>query len=210
MNAIAPPPSVSTLCSRFFSPVRTTVSFCSWREIRRHWKETCAVERNLEKETWTEKKPGHPLSKGSESTSSSRYSVELVLCLLIVANVPGVLRPSGSVKRLPSIGDIPCQPATARVCSHFGARRALGLQIIQIPPCSSLHGLCQSIAMPYSRAHIVDNTNGGDYHCISRCVRRCWLCGFDDFTQRSYEHRREWIETRLVHLAEQFALDLLS
>ena len=51
---------------------------------------------------------------------------------------------------------------------------------------------------------------GDDYHCISRCVRRCWLCGFDDFTQRSYEHRREWIETRLVYLAEQFALDLLS
>ena len=49
-----------------------------------------------------------------------------------------------------------------------------------------------------------------DYPCISRCVRWCWLCGFDDFTQRSYEHRREWIETRLVHLAEQFALDLLS
>ena len=46
------------------------------------------------------------------------------------------------------------------------------------------------------------------YHCISRCVRKCWLTGIDKYTGQSYEHRRDWVESRLLELASIFAIDI--
>jgi REP element-mobilizing transposase RayT len=48
------------------------------------------------------------------------------------------------------------------------------------------------------------------YHCVSRCVRRAFLCGVDNVNGQSYEHRRQWIEDRLLELAEVFALDICA
>ena len=46
----------------------------------------------------------------------------------------------------------------------------------------------------------------GTYHCVSRCVRRAWLCGEDRDSGRSYEHRRQWVADRIGELAEIFAV----
>ena len=48
------------------------------------------------------------------------------------------------------------------------------------------------------------------YHCVSRCVRRAFLCGTDQLSGNSYEHRRQWIEDNLLELAGIFALDIAA
>ncbi len=47
------------------------------------------------------------------------------------------------------------------------------------------------------------------YRCISRCVRRTFLCGTDRVTNKDYSHRKQWIIERLALLSNTFAIDVL-
>jgi len=62
--------------------------------------------------------------------------------------------------------------------------------------------------MTYARSILVPSGSPGTYHCVSRCVRRAWLCGEDRESGRSYQHRRQWVEDRIGELADIFAVSI--
>ena len=64
--------------------------------------------------------------------------------------------------------------------------------------------------MPKSRRNQVSLEVTPYYHCVSRCVRRAFLCGTDSVSGQNYEHRRKWIVDKLYDLTHVFALDLCA
>jgi len=64
--------------------------------------------------------------------------------------------------------------------------------------------------MAIKRSELIDSESAGYYHLMSRCVRRTFLCGVDKETGQSYEHRRGWIENRILRLAKFFAIEVYA
>ena len=64
--------------------------------------------------------------------------------------------------------------------------------------------------MAQSRKSLISLQDTPYYHCISRCVRRSYLCGYDRNNNVSYEHRKSWVEKRLLFLSKVFSIDICA
>jgi REP element-mobilizing transposase RayT len=46
------------------------------------------------------------------------------------------------------------------------------------------------------------------YYCVSRCVRRAFLCGTDEYSGTSYDHKRARVEDKILWLSSVFAIGI--
>ncbi len=64
--------------------------------------------------------------------------------------------------------------------------------------------------MPKARYQQISLSDTPYYYCISRCVRRAFLCGQDTFSGKNYEHRKTWISERLSQLSKIFSINIYA
>ncbi len=64
--------------------------------------------------------------------------------------------------------------------------------------------------MTQSRDSLISLSDTPYYHCISRCVRRAFLCGKDKYTGQNFEHRRQWMVDRIRYLTEVFSIEVCA
>ncbi len=64
--------------------------------------------------------------------------------------------------------------------------------------------------MGYARKNLVSLGDTPYYHVIARCVRRAWLWGFDEYAERDYSHRKDWVLERLAQLTSIFSIDVCA
>ena len=64
--------------------------------------------------------------------------------------------------------------------------------------------------MTQARKEIVALDSTEYYHCVSRCVRRAYLCGKDEFSGKNFEHRRQWVVDRLQELTQVFTVNICA
>ena len=62
--------------------------------------------------------------------------------------------------------------------------------------------------MATARALLVDPDHALNYHLVSRCVRRSWLCGWDSIRRKDCTPRKDALEKRLFRLVRCFAVEL--
>ncbi len=60
------------------------------------------------------------------------------------------------------------------------------------------------------RAAQIDLAATPFYHCISRCVRRAFLCGDNAYGGKNFDHRKKWLVDRLGQAADAFAIDVCA
>lgn len=88
--------------------------------------------------------------------------------------------------------------------------RALHLQSSTRSATTPRAAPCHTAPMTRARKELIDLGTTPYYHCISRCVRRAFLCGRDNVTQKSFEHRKHWLVNRFAELVDIFAIELCA
>lgn len=63
--------------------------------------------------------------------------------------------------------------------------------------------------MTKPRKQLIDLNTTPYYHTVSRCVRRSFLCGVDTYGN-NFEHRRKWIEDKVLALPRIFAIQVCA
>lgn len=64
--------------------------------------------------------------------------------------------------------------------------------------------------MPTPRSQLISLRDTPWYHCVSRCVRRAFLCGVDSRTGEDFEHRRDWVDKRIREVSAVFSIDVAA
>lgn len=64
--------------------------------------------------------------------------------------------------------------------------------------------------MTTPRSQQIDLAATPYYHCVSRCVRKAYLCGYDKETKRNLDHRKQWLIDRIKFLASLFYIDIAA
>lgn len=48
------------------------------------------------------------------------------------------------------------------------------------------------------------------YHCVSKCVRHAYLCGTESYSGKGYDHRKDWIRSRIRQLSAGYAVEVTA
>jgi hypothetical protein len=64
--------------------------------------------------------------------------------------------------------------------------------------------------MATPRSQQIDLERTSYYHCISRVVRRAFLCGTDYVTGKNFDHRKAWLADRFKYLANIFTIQICA
>jgi len=62
--------------------------------------------------------------------------------------------------------------------------------------------------MTIARYLVAPPGEDGIYHCLNRTCRRSFLFGYDPYSKKNFDHRKEWVKQRLIFLTTCFGIEV--